>query len=269
MSEQVLYQTARPRISTSRIILPTEHGSWSFLIEPLIVGSLIAVSAASPWIILMFTGAFFARQPLKIYFLSRNNPEAASASFRFLLIFLGAAGIGLGGTIWFSGPQVFIPLVIAAPLAMQQIYADVSRRGRNLWAELTGAVAISSSSAVLALAGGFSSPGAVALWLIFVCRFVPSILYVRNRLLLEKGKPYDRVQPLGGHFLSLGVIAVMVSSGSASLLTAAMFSFLLVRSIIGLSAYRTKMKAMTIGIWEVIYGFLTVISIIAGHYLGI
>ncbi len=48
-----------------------------------------------------------------------------------------------------------------------------------------------------------------------------------------------------------------------------MFVVLLTRAVWGLSRFRRRVKAMKIGIWEVVYGTLTVLSIIAGHYLHI
>jgi hypothetical protein len=267
--QRVLHQTARPRIALNRILLPTEHGAWSFLIEPLIAGSVIAASFAAPWIILMVVGGFFARQPLKVYSLLRTNPEAASRALQFASLFLAIAAVGLIGTVWNSGPQVLFPLAVAAPLALQQFYADATGRGRSLSAELFGALAISSSVAMMASARGFLWPLAISLWVIFACRFVPSVLYVRNRLALEKGKPYDRFWPTFAHFGALAVVGFLAFAGFASLLTVAVFVFLLARSILGLSQYRTRMKAMKIGIWEVAYGILTVVSVVVGHYVGI
>jgi hypothetical protein len=234
----------------------------------MIVGAAIAWSAAAPWIMLTVLAAFFARQPLKVYWLSRRNPPVAALSLRFLLLFLTAAAVGLVG-IARTAPEALYPLVLALPIAAQQSYADLARRSRSLAAELAGAVAISSSAAMLALAGGLALPVAVGLWLLFACRSVPSILYVRNRLLLEKGKAYDMVLPGVSHVLAVCVTTLLWSAGFASALTLAVFVFLTVRSVVGLSTYRTKMKAMKIGIWEVIYGAVTIGSMIVGFYLGV
>jgi hypothetical protein len=136
-------------------------------------------------------------------------------------------------------------------------------------AEIAGAAAISSSVAVIALASGFGLPAAMALWAIFVCRFIPSILYVRNRLLLEKGKPFERVSPNVAHLLSFFVVLGLALIGFASFLTVGVFGLLLVRSVTGLYGGAKGTKAMVIGVWEVIFGFLTVVSIIAGYYAGI
>ena len=136
-------------------------------------------------------------------------------------------------------------------------------------AELTGAIAISSSVAAIALAGGITWPAAMALWAVFIGRLVPSIIYVRNRLRLEKGKPWSRVEPIAAHLLAFLVIGLLASYGLASMLTAIVFSFLLFRCIVGLSTYRRRIKAMKIGIWEVTYGAVTVASVIVGHFMHI
>ena len=153
-------------------------------------------------------------------------------------------------------------------LFSRQFYLDLFRQGRSVWAELAGSAAISSSAAMLALAGGHGWTFAIALWAIFIARFVPSILYVRSRLLLEKGKAFDRTGPVLAHAAALIAVAVLAWAGLASILTTGMFAFLLGRSIVGLSDNRVKMKAMKIGIWEVIYGALTLASIIIGYYAG-
>ena len=258
----------RPQIPAARIILPTEHGSWSFLFEPIVVGFALAFSASAPWIALIAIGAFFARQPLKTAFVARKNKELSRRATKFVLIFGALAAAGLIGAVLTADAWVFYPFAVAAPLALQQAVLDLSKRSRNLLAELTGAVAISSSVAAISLAGGLGWPAAVALWAVFVARFIPSILYVRNRLLLEKGKPYERLQPIASHFISLSMIAGLAMIGFASWLTVGMFAFLAVRCVHGMSSYRVKMKAMKIGVWEVIYGTLTVVSIIAGYYIG-
>jgi hypothetical protein len=241
----------------------------SFLFEPIAVGLAIAFSAAAPWIALMATAAFFARQPLKTAYIARNNHAIWGVSIKLAIVFGVAAFISAVGAGMNAGAWVFYPFAVAAPLAIQQIFLDLSTRGRSPIAEITGAAAISSTVAAIALAGGLGWPAATALWAVFVCRFIPSILYVRERLRLEKGKPFELVGAIGSHLISIAVVAGMAVFGFASWLTVAVLGFLAARCVYGLSGYRVKMKAMQIGVWEVIYGVLTVISIVFGYYLGI
>jgi hypothetical protein len=261
---------ARPQVKWTRIVLPTEHGSWSFLLEPLVAGTAIASSAAAPWIAVMTVAAFFLRQPLKVFYLSRrNNPALNAAAMRFLAVFLGIAAVGLAASVWTAGWWVLFPFAVAAPLAIQQVFFDLSSRNRSLLGEISGAVAISSSAAALLLAGGTALPAAAALWVVFACRSVPSVLYVRERLLLEKGKEFQWFLPVAAHAVGLAGAVALASDGLVPWLTSAVIAFLAFRSTSGLSHYRTRMKAMKIGLWEVAYGALFVGSIIAGHYVGI
>jgi hypothetical protein len=251
------------------IALPIEHGSWGFLLEPLVAGLLIACSPSAPWISLMVIGAFLARRPLKILLsdwqAKRNLPQTDMA-LKFTALYSVIAVIGLIGSLALAPISSFLPFAIIAPLAAYQIYCDVSRQSRELIAELTGSIAISSSVAVIALAGGWSFPAAAALWGIFIARLIPSILYVRNRLRLEKGKDFSRVLPISAHIGALLCVSALAFYGLSPFLTVAVFAILLGRSIVGLSAYRRKVKAMRIGVWEVAYGALVVLTIVAGYY---
>jgi hypothetical protein len=261
--------TPGPVIPVSRIVLPPEHGSWSLLFEPLAVGLAIAYSHSAIWVALVAIGAFFARQPLKTRVLARKNAAAARIAEKFLLIFGSVAVAGIIGLAISTTAWAFFPLIVAAPLAVQQLVLDISTRGRSLTAEIAGAAAIASSVAVIAIADGFALPSATALWVTLTGRFVPSILFVKNRLLLEKGKKFDRFSPNIAHLSSLLIVAAFALLGLASFLTVGVFVLLSARSIYGLAGTRRGTKAMVIGIWEVVFGVLTVTSMIAGYYAGI
>jgi hypothetical protein len=258
----------RPRIKTSRLVLPAEHGSWSFLFEPLIAGLAIAFSPAAPWIALAAVAAFFARQPLRATLISKGNHAVTVPARKLFAVFAAAAAIGLLGAYYTAGPQILIPFFLALPLAASQFFLDLSRKGRSLWAEILGAVAISSTISIFLIADGKPFVFAASFWLIFAGRFVPSLLYVRNRLFLEKGKEYSFAVPAAAHAAGLVVLAALAFADVASILTVLMFGFLLCRSVLGLSKYRRNVKAMKIGVMEVLYGALTLASMIIGYYAG-
>jgi hypothetical protein len=263
---------AKRAVRLKNIALPIEHGSWGFLFEPLVASLAVAFSTAGLWIALMVIGAFLTRQPLKVLlsdWIAKRNLPQTTAAFRFTIIFSAISLIGLFGSLNFAPAKSFYPFLFILPLAFYQIYCDVTKQSRQLMPELTGAIAISSSAAVIALAGGWNFLNAYILWAIFVARLIPSILYVRNRLRLEKGKDFFLVPVVVSHFIALGAIGMFAGNGLASMLTFVIFLVLLIRAFWGLSPYRKKVKAVKIGIWEVIYGALTVLSIILGYYLQI
>jgi hypothetical protein len=271
MSANVLTIDSPKKVRIRGIVLPNEHGSWGFLFEPLIAAALVAPTLSSLWISALVIGAFLARQPLKILipnWKSGRNPDQTAVAFRFVFIYGAVFSIGLFGIFYFVPPKNLIPFVLVIPFAIYQIYCDASGKSRQLIPEITGAIAISSSAAVIALAGSWSFGAAIALWGIFIARLIPSVGYVRNRLRLEKGKEFSRFPVIAVNFMAVGIVATLSVYGFASRLTLAIFVVLLGRAVLGLSPYRRKVKAMRIGIWEVIYGALVVLSVIVGHYLG-
>jgi hypothetical protein len=265
------FPVKRPPVNVKSIALPIEHGSWGFVFEPLTAGLLIAFSPSALWIVLLVVGAFLTRQPLKVLLnarqANRDLPQTPVAR-KYVLIYGAILTFGLIGSLFFVPQPAFLPFLFILPLAAYQIYCDASRKSRHLLPELTGALAVSSSAAALALADGWNLTAALALWAIFVARLIPSILYVRNRLLLEKGKNFSQFVPAVSHAAALVLIGALAFYGLSPLLTVLMFAVLLGRSVIGLSAYRRKVKAMKIGVWEVVYGTLTALSVVVGYYLN-
>lgn len=261
-----------PKIRAKAVALPVEHGSWGFLMEPLVAGITVAPSVSAAWIALTVVGAFLLRQPLKITLsggirgrhLPQTDLALKFAALYFVIFCIGAIGAG-----YYARPESFIPFAIVMPFAVYQIYCDAKRKSRGLLAELLGSTALTASIAVICLAADWSFPHSVAMWAIITARLIPSIIYVRNRLKLEKAKTYSKLVPIASHLLALGAIVLFVLLGYSPFLMIPMFALLLVRCVIGLSAYRKKVKATKIGIGEVIYGALTVLFLIVGYYTGI
>lgn len=260
-----------PEVRLKAIILPTEHGSWGFLLEPLVASLAVAWSTAGLAVALTAVSAFLARQPLKVYLgdvaAGRNLPQTSGAR-RYAALFVSASAVFFAAAVAGGGIDVMAPFAAVAPLVAVQIYFDAKRRSRALIAEIVGAVAASSSAAAVGLAGGIEPASAVALWGLFAARLMTSVLYVRNRLLAEKGKAFSRAAPVAAHIAALAGAALLASRGLTSWSAAAVFCVLLGRSAVGLSVLRRPTKAMKIGVWEVVYGVMLVAAVVAGEASG-
>ncbi len=255
-----------------RIALPTEHGGWGFLGEPLVAGLAIAFSPTAPWIALMVVGAFLLRQPLRTLIADRMGRCDASIAINavcFIIFYSAIFILGLTGAVANGGWRPLMPFFIVLPLIAIQIYFDIFRRSRALLPETAGAISISASVAAIALAGGLSWPFAAALWLVLIARLIPSILYVRERLKLEKGKVYSLPVVVMAHTAALLLVTVLAFLGLVPLIVCGAMIILLCRAITGLSATRTTMRAMQIGVREVVYGSMTVIILVIGYYAGL
>jgi hypothetical protein len=258
-------------IPLKSIALPIEHGSWGFVFEPLVAGVFLAPSVAAIFISIFVVGAFLTRQPLKFVLADwqqgRRLPRTEIA-FRFVLIFGGIATFGLFGSV-LSAPTVsFIPFVAVAPPIIYLIFKDAARQSRNLLPEVIAAFGLASSLPAITLAGGWPWPASLALWAIILARLVPSIIYVRNRLRLEKGKEYSRFAPFLAHALALIVAGGLAYAGLSPFLMILIMGFLLGRSVFGLSRFRRVARAKVIGIYEVVYGAVTILALLLGFYIG-
>src|SRR5436190_1984209 len=90
-----------PSVRVKQIALPTEHGGWGMLLEPMIAALAVTFSPGGAWIALMFVGAFLMRQPLKFYVLDRRGMRIgarAAAALRYLILYAVVAAIGVAGT---------------------------------------------------------------------------------------------------------------------------------------------------------------------------
>ncbi len=262
----------KSKVPARSVALPVEHGAWGFLFEPLFVGLIIAPTLAAPSIALLVVGAFLTRQPLKFLIAdwqSKKRLPRTELALKFALIFGGIAVCGLLGTILFAPVQSFIPFAAVAPVVVYLIVQDAARLSRELLPELLAAFALASSVAALALAGNFSIVFALSLWALMLARLIPSVLYVRSRLRLEKGKEFSKFAVIAAHVSALAIIGAFYYFSLSSSLTIIMAAFLTARAAFGLSGIRQPMKAKAVGIREVIYGVLYALTIVFGYYLNL
>lgn len=263
---------ASQRVRLKTVALPPEHGAWGFLLEPLLAGLLIAPSWAGLSLAAGVVGAFLARHPLKIALADRvkgRRYARTAAAERVALVYCLLGAAGFAGAVALAGFEVLFPLILAAPLAFVLFASYLTNRGRDLLPELAGAVALAVSAASLALAGGEALGLALALWAILVARDVPSILYVRARLRLERGRPHAPAAVWAANGLAVAGVLALVLAGQAPILALAAMIALLIRAVHGLSPYRGSARPQVIGFLEMGYGLLTVMLTAAGYVFGI
>lgn len=256
-------------IRVRQIALPSEHGGWGFLAEPLVAGLAIAFSAAGAWIAVLTIGAYLLRQPLRVAVANargRRDVDIGLTTLRFIALYAGIFSTGLIGTVMTVGTGPLWPFVMVLPFVCVQAYFETFGRSRDLVVEVTGAVSISSSVAAIALAAGLPWQSAAGLWLFFIARHVPSILYVRERLLQEKGKDHDQMVPAAAHGVAFLLVVLLAGLRMVPILATGAMLIFLYRAVRGLSTEHKPMRAMEIGVWEVIYGTAAVLMLVIGHY---
>lgn len=250
------------------VALPSSHGGWGFLLEPVLLGLLVAPSTAGALISTTALGAFLAYQPLKIALkdrLARRRTARTPTAELFAVLYGTIAAVSLVGALWTSGYAFWLPLAMAAPLVLTQYAFDTSGRSRELLPELLGALALGMIAPAVALAGGWDLGAAMTLWGLLAARTIPSILYVRARLRLERGETYPAVTLWAAHAAALMTSMVLAYLAYAPWLGVLAVGLLGMRAGFGLSHFRRPTRAQTVGFQEIGYGLLTVIIFAAGY----
>jgi hypothetical protein len=264
-----MQSTAKVRLRP--IALPPEHGSWGLVLEPIALGLLLAPTAAGFSLGVGAFAAFLTRRPFKVALAQSGSGD--STRTRVAVAFFGGYALVAAAAflvaLSLSGLPPLTPLLCALPFAGVFLAYDLRNQSRTWQAELAGAVAFAMVTAAIAIAGGWAAATALALSAVLVARNVSSILYVRNRIRLERGKPYDSAVVWIVHTATLLAIVGLVGFGLLPWLAALPFVVLLGRAVIGLSVYRRSVTVKRIGFAELGYGILTVLAVAVGHWIAV
>lgn len=250
-----------------RIVLPPEHGAWGFLLEPIIVG-LVVASTVPGWLAaLSIIAAFLARNPLRIALADRRlgiRSERTRGAEMLAMALIAVAAAAFGIAIVSGDVRMMLPVAVALPFAMVQAQLERMRRSRALAAEICGTIAIGSAASVIAFSAGADALEAFPLWLLLSARSVPAVLYVRERIALEKRGVTPSLVPVTAHVVAILASAFLLPASAANIPAFALLVLLLFRCIVGLSPLRRPSSARTIGTGELIWGAAMVAAVIAG-----
>jgi hypothetical protein len=257
-----------PSVPLRLIVLPTEHGGWSFLGEPILLGLLVAPSWSGTLVALAAVAAFMARQPLRLFVSDRQRgktyPRTLLAERAFAVLALVAAGALAGALALAHGP-LHRAVLMAAPLGAAALAFDLGKRSREAAGELSGALALGAVAAAIALGGGWPLEPALALWGVLAARAVPTILFVRARLRLEKGQPAGIRDALWAHVVAIVWVALLAAWRLAPENAVWAMVMLAGRAVWGLSPARPRLKTWQLGVTEIVFGVIVVLAIAFGQ----
>ena len=181
----------RTDILRKYIALPQDHGSWVFLISPLLIGLFAggSVSSATPFLILAAFSAFLIRQPITIAIKATSGRRSRRdlPAARFWMTVYGAAGlIGLAGLVWQGLAYLMLLAIPGIPVFAWHLYL-VSKRAERRKAGIeivaSGVLALAAPAAFWAAQG---SPDPRGWWLFGLVWLQSSASIVYAYLRLEQ-----------------------------------------------------------------------------------
>jgi hypothetical protein len=275
------FAVPRRKFFRKSLVIPNEHGSWSWLLVPFFVGAAVAgrvgvaADAALLSVVLTLAGgmaAFLVRQPANAWLRIRrgrasraDEPLAAGWSLGLAgvsaLCLAGLLALGRIALLWLVIPFTAILLVYLGA-------ARLGRAGmRALWTELIGAVglALMAPAAVIAVTGGLSGL-AWAVWGLMGLQNGLGVLYVRLRLADTHGRPANRSIVLFGHAAGLGAVIVAGLMGWVPALVVLPFAGVLLRAIWAVRRSRPVPDVRRFGFTEVGVEVLSGAWIVASYW---
>lgn len=230
------------------------------MLEPLLLGLLIAPSKTGLCLAGACLAAFLCRRPLKIA-LAETRPERRAAARRALaggaivmLAALAAAGL-TGGTVWWGW---LAPAAVAAGFFL---FFDLRGAAREEAAEIAGAMTFAFLPGAMGAAAGWAPASAAALVVLAAGRALPTVLFVRAYLRSAKTGRARRWPALAAAGLALGGGIWLYAASWAPLSSAVALAVLFCRSTIYLVFPRPVMTARNIGRQELILGAAFVLSL--------
>ncbi len=188
------------------VAVPTEHGGWSFVFEPVLLGLIVAWSGAGVALGLCAMLALLARTPLKLALGDRwrrrrlaRTVVAEKVAAGYLALLLASLVVAFG----LAEAPFWPPLAAAAPLVGLEFWFDIRSRSRRLAAEMAGTIGIGSVAAAIVLAAGGNWTAAAAVWLVAGCRAVATVPFVRLQLRRAKGQAHSVVRADAAQLLAV------------------------------------------------------------------
>lgn len=263
-------KSAGRSVSFKSVALPAEHGSWSLVSEPIVLGLLIAPTWAGLALVVAAFFIFLFNRPFKVFWTDYRRGrfyERTALARRYTVIYGAVALAATIAAFALGGWQPFVPFLLAAPLLLIFMIYD-QRPGRHWQAELTAPVAFAALVMSVALAGGYSWIVSFALWGFMSARAVPAVIFVRARLRLDKGKPFSPWGTIIAHVVAVALVALLVAPGWLPMTAALAAIILLGRAVWGLSAYRWRSSVKALGFLETGFGLLAVLLVAIGFWIG-
>ena len=176
------------RLFRRQVAVPADHGSWVFLLSPLLIGLFAGgrLSAVSAYVVMAALCAFLIRQPVTVAIkvISGRRPRSElPAAAAWIAIYTVVGLLHVAGLVW-RGFGYLLYLALPMLPILSWYLALVARRAeRQLGIELIGSGVLALSAPAAYWVGvGEPDPRGWWLWVLTWLQGAASILHVHMRL---------------------------------------------------------------------------------------
>jgi hypothetical protein len=265
-----------PLVYRKHIVMPTEHGSWAWLLVPFFVGTAVAGRFNLPVLLALLGGlaVFFLRQPATVWLrVQRKKARAADGpiALAWIGLFITVGLLCLAGLLlmergmlaWLLGPFVLI-------FGLYMVAARYGRSGlRSLWMELAGAAALSMMAPAAAIAAaGQIETWMWGLWGLMAAQNVLGALYVRLRVYDTHNRSMKRWPIATAHLAGFLLVLGLGLGNFVPVLTAVPFALFFIRSLWAVATVRPVVNIKKFGFTELGLEIVSGLWLIAAYWLS-
>lgn len=254
--------------------LPREHGTWAWLLLPLLVGAGVAGRANPPVALLGMSVVFgfLARMPAEMAFRQPAHRRVQGG----WAVLLGAVAAG-GFITLLTYYERWWLLPLGMPVIVGPVVVVSSRALRFRWRDF-GQLLVVASFAALAPAAHYAAVGSLqatglSLWLLSALYGGSSVFYIRM-LLNRRGPSGDSARPdrrlavLVYHVALVALVALIILAGDAPPLVAVSFAPLLAKVIYRVLRPPDHLDVRKTGLFEASQAALFAILLVAAYKVG-
>ncbi len=235
---RTMEKQTQPRFR-KQILIPAEHGSWSWLFVPYLTGVGVAGTYSLATFLVLVAGlsVFLMRQPGMVMSRARtgrgrrsDGPIAARLlvilSLTAVLSLAGLLLLGITDILWLAIPTVIIVILYLTAAANRQ------SRTRILWMEIVGAAGLAlMAPAVMIAADGRITPAAWSVFFLMAWQNILSVFYVRQRIADTHQREGSRGQLLMGNVIGVTAVIAAAALGYVPWLAVLPFLGFLLRAV--------------------------------------
>jgi hypothetical protein len=241
------------------IALPEEHGSWGFVLEPLVLALVIGYSQQGLFLASASFLLFLAHQPIRIILNKKKILSLRKKAGGVLLIYLTLAVLLFGLVYQSAVHYLLYPFLLAFLLMGGFLLFELSGKARKITSEIIATVSIGFIAVSIVLLSGWSEVKGWAFFILLLNRAVPTVLFIHERIKVVRQQKMNKWIPVTVALIGFATALYLAMQSLIPQLALLGIVILIARIIIGFTEPLLKLTLKQAGILEFIYGILFVI----------
>ena len=243
----------------TKVALPKEHGSWGFVLEPLLLSLIVAFTIDGLLLALATFILFLSNQPLRIFVNKSSSHKIRSIAVFVLLFYLLVSAVLLVLPILHLELEKLLPFLGGILLMPIYFFAVIKKFSRNLFVELLPIFSMTLIAISIITFDNSFNYNPIIFGMLLLSRAITTVIYVSAKVKESKGFEFSVRYTHILNFVFLLFIIFASFTNHLPLLSILGLVLLTLRSVIGFSQFNFTKTIKQIGVMEFIYGSLFVI----------